>query len=214
MSAELNNNPSIPWLTAIKNNSILKNCLIASLATNVLLVAGYLFLLPLKEKEIQVLEFSNASSNFVTIHRAGSDLRSNAALISMFLRQYVIDRESVDKITESEIGYPRAIAMSSNKVAEDFKRIYGNPETGPYFVAGLKRAVYIISDSHLAEGVHQVEFKTVDSLDGRKDSKTTHYVATMSYTFQEQKVSADQITVNPMGLVITEYAVKKREGGK
>ena len=127
-----------------------------------------------------------------------------------------MNREVVDKMTESQ-RYEKVLATSSDEVAKNFQRIYGNPDTGLFYKPGFKRSIVITLDTQLAPGVRQVEFLAYDSTNGvpaKKNNKgepvPSEWVATLAYAYSDQRVTYDDAVMNPTGFFITDYALAKR----
>lgn len=203
--------PEAPYLQAARNAKIMGRCLLGAFLCIFALCILIAVLLPLKEKEIVVVEFKNGTNNVVVLEKADKNLQANDKLLSSMLRIYVSDRESVDKITEASIRYPRVRDMSSNEVWMQFHSVYGNAEVGPFFQKGLKRAIQIITDAKLADGIHQIEFQRTDQIDGQPGEAVSKWVATIRYVFVDRKVTEAEALRNPMGLIVTEYSVKARQ---
>lgn len=210
---EIHQVPATPpfYLQAIRNQRILGRCCIALAVLCVVLAAAIIIMLPLKENTPFLVEFKKTSDNVVLIQKADGKVQGNQMLLSSILCTYVTDRESVDKITEAAIRYPRVRDMSSDAVWDAFQKIYGNPETGPYFQKGLKRAIRITSYSRLAEGIHRIEFQRVDTLDGQQGEAVTKWAAVLRYTFVDRKVTEAEALRNPTGLIVTEYTINARQ---
>lgn len=208
--------PNAPWLTALKTARLLGWLLAVSVLANVGMGFSMSLLFPLKEIKPIFYEFKDSNDNFVMVQAAEGNLRANGRLIAMFLRQYVDDRETVDKQTEETIRYPRVMSMSDDAVATNFKNVYGNKSTGLYFREGFKRAVNITRDASLDYGLHQIEFQTIDTIEGKageaqgREPTVNEWVATVSYDFSNQLVSYDKSLMNPMGIFIQEYTLSKR----
>jgi type IV secretory pathway component VirB8 len=108
--------------------------------------------------------------------------------------------------------------MSDGGVFQSFKAAYGPPH-GLYYKEGLKRQVKITRDSALSDGIHQIEFETRDFIEGRPgdmqgaEPVKTEWVATITYAFSDKQVRANEAALdfNPMGLVITEYTIARRQ---
>lgn len=203
--------PEALHIIAMRNQRILGRCFIASVLLNMVLIVTNVSMFPLKEIVPYIVEFKNADTNVVTIERADQGVRGNAKLLSTLMRGYVSDRESVDKITEKGIRYPRVRHMSTDNVWNAFLSLYGNKDVGPLFKDGLKRYIRFTSDSALAEGIHQVEFQRIDTLDGQQGEAVSKWIATIRYTFVERKVTEAEALMNPTGLVVTEYTIKARQ---
>lgn len=199
------------YIQAMRNQRILGRCCIVLSVLCVALTAAVIVMLPLKENIPFLVEFKKTSDNVVVIQKADGRVQGNQVLLSSILRTYVTDRESVDKITEASIRYPRVRDMSSDAVWDTFQKNYGNQETGPYFQKGLKRAIRITSDSRLAEGIHRIEFQRVDTLDGQQGEAVTKWAAILRFTFVDRKVSEAEALRNPTGLIVTEYTINVRQ---
>ena len=218
-------NPSLPWVQAVSNNRLLVIVIVFLCLVAVGLGGTIVALFPLKKTELIYVEFQHSTNSFMVVQRAEKSIRSNEALIAMFLRSYVSCRETVDKMTEPD-RYAHVLAFSSPKVRDVFRAIYGDKDRGLYYQTGKKRAVHIINDSALGGGVHQVLIETTDTTDGvdrnkdgRVDEKKTEWMITLRYGFYDQEVTKDPRNaggphlLNPMGMMIEEYAIKKLEKG-
>lgn len=199
------------YLQALRNARIMGRCLVVAMLLCVALVVAIVVMLPLKEKEIVMVEFRKASDNVVLLEKADGRVQSNQKLISYTVRMYVSDRESVDKITEAKIRYPRVRDMSTREVWESFQKIYGSKDSGPVFQPGLKRAIDITSDSRLADGIHEVEFSRIDTVDGQPGELITKWKAVIRYGFADRKVTEAEAMRNPIGLIVAEYSIKARQ---
>lgn len=203
-------NPRAPWLVSIELNRLLAVMLIFSLGLIGFLVVWHQTN-PVTVKEAVYIEFQTGANNFVVLHRAGKDQSSLQAQIAREARRYVALREPITKTDESD-RYPQVMALSSDKVKAAFKLRYGGKD-GLYLREGFKREVKIMRDSRLAEGVHQVEFKTRDWVEGVTKQETAPWVswmATMAYEFSDKKIRYDDTVVNPLGIEFVEYTVTGR----
>lgn len=62
----------------------------------VLLVCGFIILLPLKQNVPYLVFFSNAESNFVRVEQANLNIRSEEALLNQFLQvMYKKEKQSI-----------------------------------------------------------------------------------------------------------------------
>jgi len=185
----------------------------------VLLIAAiipYYFLFPLKETNIEFVEFKSGTNNFVTVAKAGREFTNKQLLISMFLRRYVVDREVVDKTTES-IRYARVLAFSGDRVATNFQRTHGG-KGALVFRDNFKRMITIKRDGALDYGLHQIEFITEDTEDDKQDLTdiekkpvTQEWTVSIEYKFEAQNVSYNKANLNPLGLKIVQYSLSRRE---
>jgi len=214
---------SLPWQQAIRNNRLLTIVVTVESACIVILGIAIAIMLPLKEKIPVYVEFSSGGNNFVRVSKAGEELQSNLLLLSFFLRKYVIDRETIDKTTES-VRYARIAAQSSKEIAKQFQDIYGDKNKGLYYKIGFKRSVRIIRDDALVfgkkvlgrdGGIHQIEIETADTMDNFKSVKKTEWVVTLKYVFSAQKdIVFEERFQNPLGIVVMEYTITARKTEK
>ena len=202
--------PASPWIYANRNNRRLTIIVIAFALVIVTQAVALVCLFPLKKVVPVYVEFKDGDSNFVIVERAEGKISANQNLISMFLRSYVVSRETVDKITEQN-RYQYVMSLSGEKVATNFKRLYGNKSTGLYFQEGLKRAVNVVRDNPLGPGIHQVEIETVDTRDTKAGATRAEWIVTIQYSFNDQQVKYNDRLKNPMGIFIEEYALTKRK---
>lgn len=213
-------NPSVPWLQAVTNFRV--SVFINVVLGVVILGQGIALstLWPLKTIEPIYVEFQHSTNSFVVVQRAGRNVRANTQLISMFLRSYVSSRETVDKITEND-RYRFVVALSGPETARVFKELYGDKDRGLYYQEGKKRYVHIISDNDLGANIHQIMMETSDideridkDNDGHPDVMKTEWIITLKYGFYDQYVNLDPrkegaSLLNPMGIQIEEYSIKK-----
>ena len=200
--------PDSGYRQATRNNVLLSRVIIGLAAAIILLSGGYIVLLPLKTTEWVIYEFSSTNNTFVRIAKAGDDLTANEALISMMMRKYVMDRETINHVDEQD-RYASVMAQSADQVATYFRSVYGGDHS-PLNISGFTRAVLITRDSRLGEGMHQVEFQTTDAVDDKRPD-VRYWVASMVYTWKAQKARVDALSMNPAGLVISQYSLAQRK---
>ena len=208
---------TLPWMQCLKNNRTLSILLIVALIAVLIQAIVIASLFPLKEKVLQIVEFKSGSNNFVTIAKAGEDISANELITVMFLRRFIIDRETIDKITEQD-RYARVMAMSSEEKGRDFQKVYGGQKS-LYYKKGFKREIEIALDSRIAKGIHRIEFRTYDTYDDKKKSVTLdnnrkptgEWIAIISYSLQSHNVKTTDIYMNPQGIVIHEYSLSMRK---
>lgn len=174
------------------------------------LVVSIILILPLKEKEYVYIEFSSSGNNFVRIARAEKPIKTNETLIRAVLRNYIINRETIDKITESQ-RYKKIFAMSTDDVWNEFKKI-GNSKESLFHKAGVRRTIIVRRDSPISSNIHQIEITTIDTQDnGNKIEKLeSEWVVTIEYDFFAQDVSDEMMLFNPTGLFIKKYNMSER----
>jgi len=205
-----------PWIQCGRMVRLLSWLLALSFLIIAALGVSLSFLFPLKTTEVKYVEFQSGGNNFVRVVAANKAMQASDVLQSVQVREYVINREVVDKMTETQ-RYEKVLATSSDEVGKTFQRVYGNPETGLFYKPGFKRSIVITLDTQLAEGVRQVEFKAYDTVKGQPVKKNakgepvpSEWVATIAYDYSDQRVKYDDAIMNPTGFFVTDYALAKR----
>lgn len=170
-------------------------------------------LFPLKSTELVVYEFKDNSKNFVKVHAANQPLQANDVLLQLFMEEYVINRETVDRVSES-LRYRRVMAMNTSDENARFKANYGGPNA-PINQKGFNRDIEIKRSTRLAKNFYQVEFSTRDWWDAQEGPKkqpevNNEWVATFEFKFEPQVVSMAEATFNPLGIFVSRYALSKR----
>lgn len=195
---------------AIRNNAILVKVVIALSALSCSLGISFALLFPLKTTEYLLYEFSASGQTFYRIENAKDLISRKSALIRYAMREYVVDKESVNHLTESD-KFIKVQNMSTNDVFAKFKQRY--IDTTAKFFQKSKRKITIELDTPFAgnfnQQVHIVDFSATDT--DEADVKTiTYWQATIAYTFNEQKIRLDDLVHNPLGLEIFNYSINKR----
>ncbi|VEG82403.1 type IV secretion system protein [Wolinella succinogenes] len=179
---------------------------IAELLVIVVLITAIITLFPLKEKEPYLVHFSNAEQNFVTLERAGAELRSDKAVLTALMATYVRNREMIDRMTEKE-RFEEVRLQSSAKVWRSFETLV-NTENSIYAQKKLKREIRLVNISFLRVGISTVDFiaKTTNGENGSTISEE-RYRAVLSYGFADTKLRFDEKNMNPTGFLVNDYGV-------
>lgn len=166
-------------------------------------------ILPLKETTVKYVEF-NSSEDVYYRMIPSSELTPDQkkTLVRKALRKYVYDRNLKDDLTE-KVRVRDIRVMSNKAVWEEFKRQFTIMIEN---MDDVRRNVQIVSDSQIAEGVHQIEFRTED--ERGLETKVREYVATIGYELNEAMLSnVEEDHFNPLGIVIKKYNVSERNVG-
>jgi type IV secretory pathway component VirB8 len=198
---------------AAQVNNILLSRVIAALTIIVIAEAiAIVSLFPLKDTKIKVIEFLDGAANFVRVTEPGATIQGDAILIDYFVKKYVIDRETWDRVTEEE-RLPYIRAVSSDKVWNDMRTLFTNSKS-PHMQSGFKRAVKIIRVSSVSQTIRQIEFQTTDTYGAGSVSQTTDraiWIATLKMSFAPRVVAFEQTDLNPLGLIVEEYSIAQRK---
>lgn len=170
----------------------------------ILLIIGFIVLLPLKQKEPYIVFFSNADTNFVRVEQANYNIRADEALLKSIIATYLINRETINRIDDIE-RYEKVRQQSTKEVWNTFQRIVMQDDS-IYSSEDVYREVKIINLSVLDKKVANIDFISQISKNGEKEP-TKRYRATIGYTFENQEISFDSVPENPSGFKVTGYAL-------
>lgn len=203
--------PQAAYVQAITNNKILKIVVIALVILSIILAITIKSLFPLKSTELQVVEYQKNTDVFVNVYKPNKSFKDRDIVQALFLRQYVVARETVDRITEVK-RYQMVYRSSSKEVWNNFDEQHKAKAT-VYEQKGVKRRIEIIRDARLSETVHQVEYRTIDTKDGDPEFKEIikEWVVTMRYANNNQLVKYSDRYSNPLGTQVTEYSISSRK---
>ncbi|WQZ04684.1 virB8 family protein [Helicobacter pylori] len=173
--------------------------------TTALLVILLIVLLPLKEKEPYLVQFSNNKENFALVQKADSTITTNKALIRSLVGAYVLNRESITHIEQHEKMRQNTIKeQSSNEVWYEFEKLiahYDSIYTNPLLTRKVKIAnIYL--DKDLAYIDIEVSLYHSGELESLK-----RYKVVMSFEFKKQEINFDSMSLNPTGFIVTGYDV-------
>lgn len=167
---------------------------------------GLAALVPLKTVQPYVVRVDN-STGIVDVITALKDGKEGyeEAVTKYFAAGYVTAREGYTA-GEAERNFKQISVASTPEEQARFAAWYrgSNPESPQniYGQTGIAR-VKIKSVSLVAKTVVSVRYlKTVIKAE---DQKSSHWVATMTFAFVNDKMSASDRLLNPLGFVISEY---------
>jgi type IV secretory pathway component VirB8 len=198
---------NLPWLTCQKAAQLLAWVVIALVAA-LLAMVGWHVTNPVTIREPVYIEFQSHGNTIARIERISDSIARRSVVVGAEARRFVVDRETVDKTSESE-RYPRVFAMSDDVLARLFREQYGGPES-LFKREGFKRSVRVSRDSSLGDGVHQIEIVTSDTDKVSNTPTEQEWIVTMTYDFRTQNKSYEDGLLNPLGFVVTEYTISKR----
>lgn len=196
----------------------------AALLLAMLLAAGYLVMLPLKERT-PFLVMADAYTGTSRLGRlssglAGSNPTANQAINRANLANYVVTRESYDHDLLRARDWRQVFMMSSPAVGAEYRAQYAssNPNS-PVKLYGKSSSirVNIISITPSGEGWFgkvgsaRVRFQRVqvNRTNGGTQILDTRQ-ATILYTYDEElPLSEEQRFDNPLGFQVTEYRVER-----
>lgn len=163
-------------------------------------------LLPLKEKEPYLVGFSNAAQNFVTIEKASSAITSNESLVRSLIGAYILNRESINHIDDKK-RFEVIKAQSSPKVWSNFEALIAQ-EQSIYTNPNLIREIEIINIAKWKDGYSNVDVVIrLFNANGMVLESEKRYRIIVVYKFINQKITFDNIPINPTGFQVIDYAI-------
>ncbi|MDD5385306.1 MAG: type IV secretion system protein [Gallionella sp.] len=196
------------WLQAQRNARLFAAVAIAE-ACGIVFVCVWYVTHPVIKEVPRYVEFTTGGNNFVRVLPANGTVSDNEALVSADMRRYIVARELVNKTDEAD-RYATVKFMSSNTLFQKFREVAGRKDS-PLYQDGLKRNIIIGIDTPIAEGVHQVEFVTEDTIDGRGEPpRRTSWQATIGYEYAVQEIPRNESWRNPRGINVIEYTIRRR----
>jgi type IV secretion system protein VirB8 len=175
-------------------------------------------LFPLKEKELYFVEFKSSQENYVVVRKANTEMLSNKALLHSEIEGYIIARENINQIDDIR-RYTQIIRLkSSETVYKSFLNSYqANREL--WNIEGFKRKCNIKSISDILfeptanEFIAIAEYSLTDEYENGTEPVTRWYKVTVRYNFTDQKISTENLTLNPLGTNIIGYAITTLDQG-
>lgn len=208
----------IVYEKAMRLTRTLAIALFASLCLNLGLAASLIILTPLKEIKPYFVPIAEQGTThyYKIIPAEGLSTNQQLELIRNYLKVYVVDRHTIDDVTET-IRFKKIVAQSDEKVFADFKNQYHLLKEK---MPNVKRRIEIVRDQILDPYFHQVEFRTIDTNAEGREVKNL-WVVNMRYTLAginapAIKIAADEMenNPNPLGIKITNYDFVQKRGNE
>lgn len=175
--------------------------------TTIICLLLIIALFPLKEKEPYLVGFSDATQNFVNIERADSTITSNESLVRSLIGAYILQRETINHIDDKK-RFETIKAQSSAKVWNNFEAIVAQ-EKSIYTNKNLMREIEIINIAKWKDGYSNVDIvvKLFNTGTGMQLESEKRYRVIVVYRFEKQKITFDNIPINPTGFKVIDYAI-------
>ena len=150
--------------------------------------------------------FSNAEQNFVRVLPVGANIRGEEALLKTLIASYVSKRETINRIDDSS-RFSDIREQSNAKVWDSFLSLV-KAEDSIFQEERYTRKVIVKNVSTIAEGIAQVDFVT-EKYKETKLEEVKAYRATLQYVFDTQIMKASDLKRNPLGFIVTKYAISE-----
>ena len=169
-------------------------------------VAAVVALTPLKTVEPFVIRVDNSTGIVDVVSAMASAAGSyDEEVTKYFAARYVRAREGY-VWSEAEENFRTASLMSNAAEQQRFAAAYrgGNPES-PQNVYGRSATSRIGIKSISLINSNVVSVRYTRTITRGEDVRTTHWVATITYSYTNAPISSSDRLVNPLGFVVSEY---------
>ena len=93
-------------------------------------------------------------------------------------------------------------AEENEKFREEFDRIKSESSFE-------RRDVKVVADNSISNNIHQIELETIDHFQGKKYKN--YWTVLIKHELRKQQVSLTNEHLNPFGLTVTEYQIRKKD---
>ncbi len=169
-------------------------------------VAAVVALTPLKTVEPFVIRVDNSTGIVDVVSALSSAAGSyDEEVTKYFAARYVRAREGY-VWSEAEENFRTASLMSNAAEQQRFAAAYrgSNPES-PQNIYGRSASSRIAIKSISLINSTVVSVRYTQTITRGEDVRTTHWVATITYTYANAPISSSDRLVNPLGFVVSEY---------
>ena len=169
-------------------------------------VAAVVALTPLKTVEPFVIRVDNSTGIVDVVSALSSAAGSyDEEVTKYFAARYVRSREGY-VWSEAEENFRTASLMSNAAEQQRFAAAYrgSNPES-PQNIYGRSASSRIGIKSISLINSNVVSVRYTRTITRGDDVRTTHWVATITYTYANAPISSSDRLVNPLGFVVSEY---------
>ena len=208
----------IAKLKSEKNILIVMSRVIISLVVVIISLVGLIIsLFPLKEKDPYFVEFKTAKENYVVVRKANKELLSKDAVVQRELKGYVVARETINKIDEIRKWRDIVRLKSSPEVYAIFHK-QSLAKEALWNTEGFSRECVVTNISEILKDIKSnqfisiVEYTIIDRYpNNNQPPSELNFKATIKYEFNDQKISLENLTLNPLGTHIIAYKISEIE---
>lgn len=169
-------------------------------------IAAVAALTPLKTVEPFVIRVDNSTGIVDVVSALSSNAGSyDEEVTKYFAARYVRAREGY-VWSEAEENFRTASLMSNAAEQQRFAAAYrgSNPES-PQNIYGRSSTSRIAIKSISLINANVVSVRYTRTITRGDDVRTTHWVATITYSYANAPISSSDRLVNPLGFVVSEY---------
>jgi type IV secretion system protein VirB8 len=160
---------------------------------------------PLKTVEPFVIRVDNATGIVDVVSALTGPKSYDDATTKYFAGKYVRSREEY-VASEADHNFRAVALMSSPHEQQRFADFYrGSNPLSPQIVYGRSAAVrvQIKSISMVAKNVASIRY--LRTVSRSEEVKTSHWIATMTFAYSGEAMSAGDRLINPLGFLVSEY---------
>jgi len=175
-------------------------------------------LFPLKQIVPQFVYFSDSRDQVVSVDARNVSRDTRDLIAEKLIREYVIDRETIDK-ADAAIRYQRVDRFSSAINFAAFRKQFDpkNPDSPlrAYYDNGMSREVHIevVTPTSYKEGIYAVDYVAIDR-QGEQEIARKTFTASIQVEYQPLKTKPEWASENPIGITIKEYTIRVRDLAK
>ncbi len=194
---------SLAWQLVLEQVTRWRWIAFLSLALAACLATAIVIILPLKKTEIRYVEFRGDQERSFTVYPSDMPKEQRELLIRKALRQYVIDRHTVEPVALKE----RATRLKTMTTAKAFSYAKRQYQKIAERLGDGQREIEIVADFTINEESHQVEFITRDRSPAGDLLAEQSWIAQIRYRTDSQQNSGEQQLDNPLGILVSYYTL-------
>jgi len=172
--------------------------------------------IPLKEIRPMILTLSDQKNQVLRVEPIEKNVKGIQLITEKLAMRYVELRETFDFVTDNE-RYVELQNLSSSTLFEAYWQMIKpeNPKSPrkKFLENKLTRSVHIkncISLAPSAANTYRIEWESIDCREGQEVDRK-QWISTMAFRFEEREVRYEDQYINPLGLMVTNYTISKKE---
>lgn len=169
-------------------------------------------LFPLKELQPFVLALQDSSQQVLHLEPVLKNVKGMDMLMEGLCRQYVLERETIDTLSEKD-RWKKVYYLCSDEIWGEFMRMMEPKDSNSLYKQHVDkqatRAVHILVSSRIGEGVYQVEWESLTCIEGLEVERK-RWVSTLEIETRPNQVKKGNEFDNPIGFTVVGYRISKR----
>jgi type IV secretory pathway component VirB8 len=157
------------------------------------------------DKQVHYVAFSGSDDVHFKVLPAPLSKSQGKLLLRQQLRDYVYNRAYIDNFTE-KARFRKVYSMNTAEENEKFREEFDRIKSESSFE---RRDVKVVADNSISNNIHQIELETIDHFQGKKYKN--YWTVLIKHELRKQQVSLTNEHLNPFGLTVTEYQIRKKD---